>query len=449
MASSTLDRIAALYSELIPDSPGFRLDKKMSKYWSNAIDKAEKSYDDFTDFVVHSTDYANHARRIFVDVYYELSACLPESADVHNMFEDMMATTQRKAISRLDMRMFIVRTDMFAQGCADQVDRLYTALTGKPADASIRQTFLTRFLNDATGTYSIDKMQEDMSTKPKEDLPPQPTIAPPPSKETGVYMNVVDVYEEVMNRPMSAREFLLFSKELLDASTHGEHKRQAIGIKDKFTATFLKVKEVVHKYLDEDMSEIVFIRNHLARSLSAPETAATYEDQLKTEIVMGGAYAQKMKQKISELHQQMYGDDMNQADCDFLFERFRVLRLELVNEDMNQMIGQFRKETDDIVQTVYDIFMQVYEREPDEEELDSHVSYIRVHGENAIAMIKSQLRGALEYHDVLKRKIKKVHGTVRADPILPSQVFKILNRVLAHKDHMESDDIETVIQGLI
>jgi hypothetical protein len=122
-----------------------------------------------------------------------------------------------------------------------------------------------------------------------------------------------------------------------------------------------------------------------------------------------------------------------------------------MNEDLNRLIADFKKETDEIIQKVFDIYMEVYEREPEDEELNGHVTFMRMSQDRNIAeaTVKTGLRNALEYHDVLKKRIKKAHVTVhgaQTNPISQSQVFRILEKILAYKDR---DDIDSLISQYV
>jgi hypothetical protein len=157
-----------------------------------------------------------------------------------------------------------------------------------------------------------------------------------------------------------------------------------------------------------------------------------------------------MTAKIKQLHDKMYGEDMVEDDCAYLFDRVRERKIEISNEDLNIFIAEFKKETDEIVQRVFDIYMEVYEREPEEDELNNHVTFMRMTKDKMIAdsTIKSELRNALEYHDVLKKRIKKVYLTNNGSNQNPPQslVFKILDKILAFRDR---DDIDAVISKYV
>jgi hypothetical protein len=176
-----------------------------------------------------------------------------------------------------------------------------------------------------------------------------------------------------------------------------------------------------------------------------------YEAVLQTDIVISDEYQKKMTDKIKQLHDTMYGEEMVDEDCAYLFNRIRDRQLGILNEDLNRLIAEFKKETDEIVQKVFDIYMEVYEREPEDDELNGHVTFMRMTTDTGIAeaTIKKDLRNALEYHDVLKKRIKKVHNAVhgsQAQSISQSHIFKILEKVLAYKDR---DDVDTVISQFV
>jgi hypothetical protein len=454
--AATMVAIEDIYASLLPSS-GFKMDSKTSKYWSNAILKGDKTQSDFSDFVLRSNDYVNYVRSLFVDVYYELAVCISETEDVHSMFEEMMKGKEGALVSRGDIKYFISRTPGFREGLDREVARLYKVHKGTTVSQSDNEAISAPFLDDKDGSYTFEQLEIDISEirsavetlsspasfDPSDIPPPSPASLSSVRNANRNDEEIVQIYETVVQRNMSAREFLLFASDLFVIQDKVARCKK---YSKEIDEHLIRVQDIVKRYLEEDLGRDAFISKHLIAAF----TIDNYSQVLQDEIVMSTEYRSKMTAKIKQLHDKMYGEDMVDDDCSYLFDRVRERKIEISNEDLNIFIAEFKKETDEIVQRVFDIYMDVYEREPEEDELNGHVTFMRMTTDKMIAdsTIKSELRNALEYHDVLKKRIKKVYMTnhsVNPNPP-PSLVFKILDKILAFRDR---DDIDAVISKYV
>jgi hypothetical protein len=462
--------IESIYSSLLPGN-GFKMDSKTSKYWTNAISKGDKTFDDFKEYVLRGQDYANYIRSVFVDVYYELAPCFSESetADVHEMLDGMMKVKEGQVVSRADIKHYISNTPSFRKGLAHEIVRAFSTLHGSTPAQDVVNLFEDKFLNDSFGTYSLEQLEHDISTfghtNPHQKSSAEtgnvadaadaadaadshsksvPLITPSRFHSREDNESLIELYENVVGRNMSAREFILFVNDLAEAN---DKAGLAKTIDTKIQNHFVFVQDIVHRYLDVDLDREAFIREHL---IPAFQNEA-YGASLQSDIVLSNPYQKKMTEKLMQLHDTMYGEQMLEDDCAYLFNRVRDRQLGIMNEDLNRLIADFKKETDEIIQKVFDIYMEVYEREPEDEELNGHVTFMRMSQDRNIAeaTVKTGLRNALEYHDVLKKRIKKAHVTVhgaQTNPISQSQVFRILEKILAYKDR---DDIDSLISQYV
>jgi cell division protein FtsB len=455
--------IESIYNNLLPGN-GFKLDTKTSKYWTNAISKGDKTYDDFKDYVVRGQDYANYIRSVFVDVYYELAPCFTRSdtADVHEMFENMMKAKEGDIVSRADIKYFISNTPSFRDGLTLEIVRVYTTVHGYAPGKDVVQHFEEKFLNDAIGTYSLEQLEDDISQHQQQQHSETKQLVNDSmagvggvttsdykegSKSDHSYSRdnegIIALYENVVGRNMSAREFVLFVADLAAAK---DKAALAKSIDVRIQKHLVHVQDIIHRFLDIDLDRDAFIHEHLIPAFSNDD----YGNTLQRDIVLSESYEQKMTAKIKQLHDTMYGEQMVEEDCSYLFNRIRDRQLGIMNEDLNRLIAEFKKETDEIIQRVFDIYMEVYEREPEDDELNGHVTFMRMSTDKNIAeaTVKSGLRSALEYHDVLKKRIKKAHAALHAQqtssaaPITQSHIFRILDKILPYKDR---DDIDSLI----
>ncbi len=456
MSQSVKARLADIYADLLPNQ---RLDPKMLNYWSTALGKGEKSYGDFVSFVLKSPDYINHNKSIFVDVFYEYASCLPEGLEANAMFDDVMTSFDGMAISRQDMRRHIVTSPAFVASCSDMVKKLYKAARQIDPDVDTVNTYIQKFWNDPT--YNVDALQKDITTPPTP--PAQPSAAPaqttspdasattlvPTSTTSAVpaqstlttedAKQCIDLYESVFERGMNAREYMQFIDALIALPGPAARQKRIEEIKANMRDAFVKVQDTLHRYLDQDLTDLGFMRDHLSQWLADSD----YTTTLVGDIVASDSYRQKMTDKIATLHKTMYDEPIPHEDATYLFNKIRVRGLELMNEDLNREIQAFKDETDTYVQHIFDLYLDVYEREPDTDELAAHLKLVRDVGtEAASASIKRDLRNALEYHDMIKKKIRKAYANVGVTAS-PSAIYKVLELVLPFR---EDDSIDARIE---
>jgi hypothetical protein len=457
--------IESIYSSLLPGN-GFKLDTKTSKYWTNAISKGDKTYDNFKDYVVRGQDYANYIRSVFVDVYYELAPCFAgsDTVDVHEMFENMTNGKEGQIVTRADIKRFISNTPSFRDGLTHEIVRVYTTVHGYAPDEGVVHQFEEKFLNDANGTYSLEQLEYDIGkiAVPSTTLDNQdgdedavasssiPIDTKPGDEHRPSFARdnerIIELYENAVGRNMSAREYVLFVNDLATAKDKAVFAKN---IDSKIQKQFVYVQDIVHRFLDIDLDRDAYIRGHLIPAFQNEDYGAS----LQHDIVLSESYQTKMTDKIKQLHDTMYGEQMVDEDCAYLFNRIRDRQLGIMNEDLNRLIAEFKKETDEIIQRVFDIYMEVYEREPEDDELNGHVTFMRMSEDinSAEATVKSGLRNALEYHDVLKKRIKKAHAALHGTQtssvsITQSQIFRILDKILPYKNR---DDIDSLISQFL
>lgn len=440
MADQVKARITAIYSDLFQGSD-HRLDPKMLNYWVVAVSKGDKTYADFMSFVLDGTDYGNYKRSMFMDTFYELASCLPPSADAQAMYDDLSKSFEGITVTRQHIRNVLARTPEFESECARIVNKLYEAVHGEPASNDTTRTYLQKFADD--NQYTLETLHRDITQQASApSSQPNTTIAfTPASVQTEDTQKCIEFYERVMERSMNAREYLEFAPQLTTLATNEKALMQRLqDIKAELHNAQLQVQEVVYKYLALSLTTDEFIKHHMHRALSE----AAYDRALVEELVDSSEYEIKMKSKLCELHKTLYDEDLVEDDVECLFERLRAQRTELVNEDLNRHLQDFKDETDDYIQRIFNVYLTVYEREPDDDELAEHIKFIRNHDktEEALEEIKASLRHALEYHDVLKRKIKKALIAKGNSNPTPSAVYKALEYILVHKSE---DDIDAKI----
>jgi hypothetical protein len=447
------DEIRAIFERYVPNvSP----DIKLMNYWSNAIAKGDKTVADLTFFLLKNKEYMTSVKARFTDMYYDYIGNADKSN--HEMFDEMMAYFGDRLITDEDMWDFVSNSSSFYRQYTDIIIKVFKSCYDRlPYDEEIR-TYMGKFQKDRE--YSIECMKQEVLAQNAakiqsrgggaivkvlgKDEEPR-TSAAPSLLDDIVY---VEQYESMFKRNMNVREYLMHIKDLRARKNTDD---LLIYIQDLYQTQSLhyqNIKEILHVFLNEYISEEDFLSKYLVRI-----NEYNFIDNLRKEILASQAYEDKMKEKIQSIYEKMFGDKMTIEDTDFLFNQVRILGLELMHEQINQLVIQFKDDNEETMQRIFDIYMEVYDREPDVNEQNRFIAFIRDHkGRNnndVDDMIVLELKDALEYHDVLKRKISKIYTSIKKDTIFPSMVYRVLNKVLPMKNIKNIDDyIERAILDL-
>jgi hypothetical protein len=258
-------------------------------------------------------------------------------------------------------------------------------------------------------------------------------------------LHIVDEFEKVYKRNMNIREYLLYVHQLRNVAVP-KLASYITELHNMHVASFTEVGDIVFRYLHTKLDEDAFIKSHLS-SISEPG----FLDTLRNAIIASHEYEEKMTDRVSALYKSMYDETLDASDLSYVFGKIRAEGHDLMDESVNNLIVAFKNETDDITQHIFGIFVETYEREPDVHEIAKYLSVYRLHNDKAMsdvdAMIEKELTEALEYHDVIKAKIKKIHTMLRNTSVLPSHLYTVLQKVL--QQNHESSTVDELITKLI
>jgi hypothetical protein len=447
------DEIRAIFDRYVPNASP---DIKLMNYWSNAIAKGDKSMADLTFFLLKNKEYLTSVKARFTDMYYDYIGNADKSN--HELFDDMMAYFGDRLITDEDMWDFISNSSAFYRQYTDIIIKVFKSCYDRlPYDEEIR-TYMGKFQKDRN--YSIECMKQEVLSQNAakiqsagggailkvlgKDEEPR-TCAAPSLLDDIMY---VEQYESVFKRNMNVREYLMYIKELRALKNTDDLVSYIQELYQTQTLFYQNIKEIMHVFLNEYVSEEEFLSKYLVRI-----GEYNFIDNLRTEVIESPSYEDKMKEKIRTVYEKLFGEKMNIEDNEFLFTQVRSLGLELMHEQINQLVIQFKEENEETIQRIFDIYMEVYDREPDVNEQNRFIAFIRDHkgriNGDVDDMIMVELKDALEYHDVLKRKISKAFTTIKKDTIFPSTMYRVLNKVLPMKNIKNIDDyIERAILDL-
>jgi hypothetical protein len=462
--SNTDQHLVRMYTTHIPNVP---LDKKLLNYWTNAIQRGDKTMHDFTSYLSKNTDYLNYVKLRFTDMYYDHFSCSGDTAipDVNTLYENMMLVNRERLLTSEDIWKFITDVPAFAAQYTDIVTKLFASVHNREPSSEETVYFFSKVKGDQT--YTIDKLHQDIRSIGVEQpfvnnpsravvddvvraggadaaaadgakhLPVTQAVLPSLSFQEDI--DIVEMYEAVTQRNMNVREYILYIEDMRAA------KNQKQFIEDlyaKQTDQFNRVKEMMHLYLERYLTEEAFI----AQCLPRIHADVRYVDTLKAEVIDSDEYQSMMTQKLQAIYQSLYGESMEADDVSYLFARVKHQKLQLLAEGLTEMVAEFKTENDELLQRIFDVFFLVLDREPDASEQAHYMTFIRNQmsrsKEDIEDKIARDLKESLEFHDILKRKITADYAKHRRDTLFPSKIYAVLQRVLPAK---HSDGIDEYI----
>lgn len=477
MMDDLKDQILMIFKKVMMDKVD-TLDIKTLNYWNNAITKNQKTLIDFKSFLSKSQDYRNILRSTFFDVFYERMS----ENDYQHFYDEFLTKYENKMgdITVDDMYTFIHSTPAFEEKFSKIITDVYSAIKDTNPSLSTIQHYLHRFLDDKD--FNLNNLQMEIERqnteqehdidaielenlmrvpndllevykkyktlmKSSENVVDTNITTTHNTSQDNLYEEAIDIFERIYGRNMNVREYFLY-KGLFDDVPTNEIIKTVSMLKGKHEQALGDVNEVFNRYLDKQVDENTFIRDFLPKI-----NQSDFLDNLKYTIISSDEYESKMCHRLTVLYNKMYDDELSTEDVTYIFGNVRNKGFDLHDEEINNFIVEYKNETDTIVERIFRIFLDTYEREPDVNEISQYVHVYRsnvdkTHDEIDV-YVQNELYESLEYHDVIKSRIKDKYTSLKKTNILPSMVYTILQKVLKFDDKKDIDThIEQVICGM-
>lgn len=448
------------------------LDIKTSNYWFNAISKKQKSLEDFKHFISRSQDYKNLVKSTFIDAFCERMAGI----DYQEFYDEFTIQLDHKMgdLTIDDIYKFIHSTHAFEEKYTRCIIDVYTAIKETPPSLNTIQRYLHKFQDDKE--YNIVNLQKEISVEDEENDHDIDVIelnslkrdqvallefykkakerfndmressrSDPTNLNQNESIEVVDIFETVYGRNMNVREYFLYRDLIFNNVSHEQIIEKTSELKKKHDETFKLVVDLNHRYLNKTVDENIFIKEYLKNINNSD-----FMENLKMTVIASEEYKDKMCSRLCHLFNTMYDEELSQSDVLYIFANVRNKAFDLQDEEINNFLVEYKNETDAITERIFSIFIDTYEREPDMSEVSHYLEVYRVDvfktQEEIDDLIQEQLYESLEYHDVIKKKIREIYFTIKKQNILPSLVYTVLQKVLPITDKKNIDKhIEKVL----
>ena len=239
--------------------------------------------------------------------------------------------------------------------------------------------------------------------------------------------DVQDRFLQVYGREASVPEFLKIVEQRIDdlEAMHTSHEKNLIIVKDLYK-----------RYTASDIAEIDYIKRYIY--LVDDEG---YSDDIIKELIESDVYEREMRGVIRTAYKGLFGVSLPAEDETYMYEQIKGKRLHLKASQIGEIIGALKSETDKYLDALAAIFSEILVRTPDTFECVHYKQLYRDDHDSTKTdeRVRVDLYASLEYHDVLKTKIKDFYEThaEAAGPLLPSKLFALLNKVLRNEELMK------------
>jgi hypothetical protein len=459
--------IEELFRKYVPNTEP---DRKLVKYWANALAKGDKDMHQFLAYVANHTDYLNHVKYTFIDMYYD-HLSTSDDIDIGKMFDKMIVSRDADVpMTEDDVWAWLCTTDVFERQYTEMIDKMFLTMHDRMPTNTEVQSFISRLKENRA--YTVDMMQRDIGSPDGsvsqsgqaavdegDGTLDEPSETDPISKGTADAnskfrndLDIVAAYEKTFDRNMNVREYILYIGELREAKARDNLEDHIVAMNAAHNHTFAEVKEIMHMYIDSFITENEFIDRYLSRAKTQ-----NFLDVLKHEVFDSDEYKAKMMERLKTVYFNMYGEKMTSDDALYMFDVVKKQEVELVSDELNHIVADFKAQNDEVVQQIFDIFFDVFDREPDVVEQSRYLAFMRERKAEATDDndkvkddIVLDLKQSLEYNDVLKKKINKAYARFSTDALFPSKVYHVLDKIVPIKHYKDIDQrIEIAVQEML
>lgn len=243
---------------------------------------------------------------------------------------------------------------------------------------------------------------------------------------------------ETYGRPMYVQEYRRFCSE--GAATPPGHDRFSDEMPVLTRLTNI-VRGVYSRYTGRDVTDYEVVDDWLhllGKPLEEVDSVVTGN------LIQSDLYREAMRSKIADTHRALFdaGTHMTEYDSDCVFEIAKAGSLDLVGEELRECVRNFQYQTDRIHSHVCDVYAAVFDRQPDAAELDGATRTYRermksepgIKEENIVPQLDVELEcrlvADLEFHDILKRKIKQARWDAKEELLSGRALYDLLRKVL-------------------
>jgi hypothetical protein len=446
------------------DTLGRNIDRKTLGFWVTCIQDGAKSMEEFKNMLLHSDEYKLKVMTLFRNTYMDLIGFdIPEHTT--RLFVEHVAKYD-SLLNDVGVRQFVIEQDEFKIKYEAIIESTFIlTLKNNDVDRSDISFYLEKFKSNPT--YSIEFLTQDIVEcvhQCKIALPTSDNVNPteldsyryvqfakqfedlfgympdnishwvesriaahskcPPTALTAIDYGALESFEAVFKRPMFVQEYFKHN------ANNANHSLMLDTCYKEHHTNFNTTREIYESYTMDILGEYEYVKNYLNRV-----DDASFFINIVDEIVESQEYKTCMEGVITSKYKAMYDEDLDKSDICYIFTKVKEKKLSRIDDDLTHVINSIKSETDKIMLNIFKIFLIVYERQPDIYEIDRFVAFYRVKLPIELVEINMELERILmdnlEFHDIIKKRVRSIYTQQKSKDILPSIMFQILHSVTA------------------
>lgn len=424
--------IQSLHQEIA----GRTMDAKLASFWEIAIRDGNKTLKNLEDVLLMSDDHVKRAVQLFKESYYDLID-YELSDEVTQRFIDTHAKGKR--VTPTIVREYVISLPEFE----DKICKIFYIHKGgeRPCKATLNY-FLQKFKEDPK--YRIEDLGEDILNEKSINITSdthKEAVVPEEAKvmfeTTTLDRNFVVAFEEAFKRPMFVHEYFKYGRGLTNNDFHEVYKEHM--------TKYNRLRQVMCMYTGRHIDEYDYIKQYL----DAVDEDNFFFDIID-EIVASEDYRMSMSQHLKERYNKMFDDELEQYDIDYVFEKVRIEKLSLEDDQVNEILVSLKSETDDIVKHIFAIYLKVLMREPEVEEVHQFTrkyrSMLPKNLEDIDRDTEKLLMSSLEFHDILKSIVRARYAEANCGKnISMSKLYDMLNVCLTKINGCNMDEVGDIV----
>lgn len=396
------------------------IDARTLSYWVNIITSGRGNIENFIDSIITSTEYALYLTSIFKDEFYSIIGYIEieNYLNEFNNYSKLKIKETNKPLSYEEVKLFITTLDCFREKYYKLIKSEYTSKFNKECDDKIIQYHISNFKSKYN--FNSDQLLkgvcacEHITTE-------QPCIIDIIEKnskslliETGELCN----FHSVFNRPMFVEEYFYY---IINGNKEDYKK-----LFETYTTNLNKYTKIIHDYKNNKPSEYDFVKSYIP-FYEIHRDDQQFFNSIVDDIVFSSEYENEMKQIISKKYYSLYNEALESDDRDYYFSIIKQYKLNLRDDKVEIQLMNLKKETDEFIGNIFDIFTNVLDRKPDEIEIASMLSMYREQNDTELVNIQIEkgLVTSIEFNEIIKKKLKENNPN-----IIPSKLYSLINNIV-------------------
>jgi hypothetical protein len=425
-------------------------DNKMSTYWTNSISNGEKSEADFVKFIINGNEYKSRVLSKFKSIWCEIIGTEFDDNIVKCFLEK-----SESVVGSLEIKKFLKNTDVYLQKIRNIIITMFNSRFNKEPTNDEIIYYISKFqenenytiaafehdiqysnkdiVQDFCSKNNIGKSSEiyDEYVKLKNDDTYLLKLITSPATTNNIELDnsFIDNFEKVFDRPIYVQEYSMYYND--------RKSSDMTSLYTNHVERFKTMKTILFKYTNYDLKEHEYVRKFLF-NIEKPGFVENFEKH----IVYDEKYVAMMKDNITSIYQQLYDEQLDAADIEYIFDKVQTQRLDIQDQRLDDHLLEFKNETDNIVHRIFKLYMEIYERTPDKLELlEKSFRYRRQASFDDIdRVIEKELMMCLEFHDIIKKRIRKINQDMNV-----SEVYKLLSQVISNLNSLTMDMLDGYI----